>query len=267
MDRYPLLDEIAVIDSGSTDRTREIAEEFGANTYLASKCLPELEERTGKGENLWKSLYLLEGDIILWLDADIKNIHPKFVSGLLGPLLYRPEISFSKAFYERPLTLEGGVLTTTGASPVNFAGGTTVSAAAAGGRVGFDPQVETEYGGIDANNVKTTIVKGGPSTWTLDTAPGNLHAEADWVVEGGTLKLQPGTTPLGGLPVTVAGGTLDAHSLALSVSREGTASWTGSCVAAAITPRRTSRSGNLPRKPCGTCGTPPEARRSRAITT
>lgn len=111
MDHYPLLDEIAVIDSGSTDRTREIAEQFGAKTFVASECLPELGERRGKGENLWKTLYLLDGDIILWLDADIKNIHPKFISGLLGPLLYRPEICFVKAFYERPLTLEDGVRT------------------------------------------------------------------------------------------------------------------------------------------------------------
>jgi len=111
MDRYPLLDEIAVIDSGSTDRTRQVAEQFGAKTFLASECLPQLGEFRGKGENLWKTLYLMEGDIVLWLDADIKNIHPKFVSGLLGPLIYRPEITFVKAFYERPLTLEGGVRT------------------------------------------------------------------------------------------------------------------------------------------------------------
>ena len=111
MDRYPLLDEIAVIDSGSTDGTLEAAKQFGAKTFLASECLPELGDWKGKGENLWKSLYLLKGDIILWLDADIRNFHPKFISGLIGPLIYRPEICFSKAFYERPLTLEGGVRT------------------------------------------------------------------------------------------------------------------------------------------------------------
>jgi glucosyl-3-phosphoglycerate synthase len=111
MDRYALLDEIAVIDSGSTDKTLEVAEKFGAKTFLSSEHLKELGEVRGKGENLWKTLYLLEGDIVLWLDADIKNIHPKFISGLLGPLLYREEIGFVKAFYERPLTLEGGVRT------------------------------------------------------------------------------------------------------------------------------------------------------------
>lgn len=88
-----------------------MAEQFGAATYLSSDCLTDLGERRGKGENLWKTLYLLKGDIILWLDADIKNIHPKFIWGLVGPLLNRPEVSFVKAFYERPLTLESGIRT------------------------------------------------------------------------------------------------------------------------------------------------------------
>ena len=97
---YPLIDEIAVIDSGSTDNTLKIAEEAGAKVYLASECLPQYGYVRGKGENLWKSLYLLEGDIILWVDADIKNIHPKFAYGLLGPLLEFDDICYVKGFYE-----------------------------------------------------------------------------------------------------------------------------------------------------------------------
>jgi len=103
MDRYPLLDEIAVIDSGSTDKTIEVAEQFGAKTFLASDYLPEEGEMKGKGENLWKSIYLLEGDIIIFLDADISNIHPKFVYGILGPLLIDDTKKYVKAFYDRPL--------------------------------------------------------------------------------------------------------------------------------------------------------------------
>ncbi len=102
-DRYPLLDEIAVIDSGSTDRTREIAKRFGADVYLASECLPETGEHHGKGENLWKALYILKGDILVYIDADIKNIHPRFVWGLVGPLIQRRELQYVKAFYDRPL--------------------------------------------------------------------------------------------------------------------------------------------------------------------
>ncbi len=101
--KYPLLDEIAVMDSGSIDRTRELARQAGAKVYLNRDCLSELGTITGKGENLWKSLYVLEGDIIAWVDADIRNIHPKFVYGTVGPLLEYDHLKYVKAFYERPL--------------------------------------------------------------------------------------------------------------------------------------------------------------------
>ncbi len=104
-EKYPLLDEIAVIDSGSKDKTVDVAREAGAKVYLSSKCLPKYGHIKGKGENLWKSLYLLEGDIILWIDADIKNIHPKFAYGILGPLIEFDDIVYVKAFYERPIKI------------------------------------------------------------------------------------------------------------------------------------------------------------------
>lgn len=109
MNRYPLLDEIAIIDSGSKDNTLEVASNFGADTYLASEILPHLEEKKGKGENLWKAIYQLKGDIIVYVDADIKNIHPRFVYGLVAPLIYRPEIKYVKAFYDRPLAVSDKV--------------------------------------------------------------------------------------------------------------------------------------------------------------
>lgn len=109
MNRYPLLDEIAVIDSGSTDETLKIASSFGADTYQASEILPDLEIRKGKGENLWKAIYQLEGDIIVYVDADIKNIHPRFVYGLVAPLIYREEVKYVKAFYDRPLAFSAGI--------------------------------------------------------------------------------------------------------------------------------------------------------------
>jgi glucosyl-3-phosphoglycerate synthase len=118
MYRYPLLDEIVVIDSGSTDRTREIAEEFGADVYLASEILPHLSPYVGKGENLWKALYVTAGDIIVYLDADIKNIHHRFAYGLIGPLLRHPEIKFSKAFYDRPIATIGHKIRPTGGGRV-----------------------------------------------------------------------------------------------------------------------------------------------------
>lgn len=109
MDRYPLIDEIAVIDSGSTDQTREIAASFGANVYLSADILPSEGFKRGKGENLWKAIYQLEGDIICYVDADIKNIHPRFATGLVGPLIQRDEVQYVKAFYDRPLAFSQGV--------------------------------------------------------------------------------------------------------------------------------------------------------------
>ena len=109
MSRYPLLDEIAVFDSGSKDATREVARDFGADVYLAEEILPHLGQHRGKGENLWKAIYQLRGDIIVYIDADIRNIHPRFVYGLVGPLLARPEIGYVKAFYDRPLAVSKGM--------------------------------------------------------------------------------------------------------------------------------------------------------------
>ena len=109
MTRFPLLDEIAVIDSGSTDKTLEVAASFGADVYRAADILPEVGEKRGKGENLWKGIYQLKGDIIIYVDADIKNIDARFAYGLVGPLLLRPEIKYVKAFYDRPLMFSQGV--------------------------------------------------------------------------------------------------------------------------------------------------------------
>lgn len=114
MQRLPLLDEIAVIDSGSTDRTREVAAAFGADVYLARDILPEEGEKKGKGENLWKALYQLKGDLIVYIDADISNIRPHFAYGLIGPLLLAPETLYVKAFYDRPLRTAAGVSATGG---------------------------------------------------------------------------------------------------------------------------------------------------------
>lgn len=109
MNRYPLLDEIAIIDSGSTDNTLEVAANFGADTYLSSEIIPRLGIKKGKGENLWKAIYQLEGDVIVYVDADIKNIHPRFVYGLVGPLIYRDEVQYVKAFYDRPLAVSENI--------------------------------------------------------------------------------------------------------------------------------------------------------------
>ena len=109
MTRYPLIDEIAVVDSGSKDKTLEIASSFGADTYYSGDILPEEGFKRGKGENLWKAIHQLTGDIIVYVDADITNIHPRFVTGLVAPLIYQPETKYVKAFYDRPLAFSQGI--------------------------------------------------------------------------------------------------------------------------------------------------------------
>ena len=109
VDRYPLIDEIAVIDSGSSDKTLEIASSYGADTYYSGDILPSQGFKPGKGENLWKAIYQLKGDIICYVDADIKNIHPRFATGLVAPLIYHEEIQYVKAFYDRPLAFSEGI--------------------------------------------------------------------------------------------------------------------------------------------------------------
>lgn len=103
MKRFPLLDEMVLIDSNSTDRTRSIVEKLGVPVYVHQNILPTHGARRGKGEALWKSLFVTRGDIIVWIDTDIINIHPRFVYGILGPLLINPQVQFVKGFYRRPL--------------------------------------------------------------------------------------------------------------------------------------------------------------------
>ena len=103
IDRLPLIDELLVVDSASEDRTVEIASELGVRVEQAGEILPQYGNRRGKGEALWKSLYALDGDIVAWVDTDISNIQPRFVYGLLGPLLREPRIGYVKGFYRRPI--------------------------------------------------------------------------------------------------------------------------------------------------------------------
>lgn len=103
MGETPILDELVLIDSGSDDRTREIAAAHGVPVHLHQEILPQYGVFAGKGEALWKSLYVLTGDIIAWCDTDIKNFHPRLVYGVLGPLLRERRLVYSKGFYKRPI--------------------------------------------------------------------------------------------------------------------------------------------------------------------
>jgi glucosyl-3-phosphoglycerate synthase len=121
VDGAGIVDEIVVIDDGSHDATAEVAAAEGARVVAESSILPDLPSGSGKGNALWKSLYACEGDIICWLDADIRNFRANFVTRLVRPLLDDSQVLFTKAYYRRPLHDEpngGGRVTELVARPL-----------------------------------------------------------------------------------------------------------------------------------------------------
>ncbi|KUL35105.1 glucosyl-3-phosphoglycerate synthase [Streptomyces sp. NRRL F-4489] len=104
----PLVDELVVLDSGSTDRTAEVAAAAGARVVHRDAVLPRIPAVPGKGEVLWRSLLVTGGDIVCFVDADLREFSPAFVSGIVGPLLTDPEVQFVKAMYDRPLETGAG---------------------------------------------------------------------------------------------------------------------------------------------------------------
>ncbi|HET9557124.1 MAG TPA: glucosyl-3-phosphoglycerate synthase [Actinomycetota bacterium] len=116
-ERARLVDEIVVMDAGSRDDTVAIARAEGAKVFFEHEVLPGEGPGSGKGEALWKSLHACEGDLICWVDADIRNFPARFVYGLLGPLLLDPDIQYVKAFYDRPIR-ERNALRATGGGRV-----------------------------------------------------------------------------------------------------------------------------------------------------
>ncbi|MFD0125595.1 glucosyl-3-phosphoglycerate synthase [Streptomyces virginiae] len=99
----PLVDELVVVDSGSADRTAEVAAKAGARVVHRDEILPRLPALPGKGEVLWRSLLATHGDIVCFVDADLRDFSAAFVSGIVGPLLTEPDVHFVKAMYDRPL--------------------------------------------------------------------------------------------------------------------------------------------------------------------
>ncbi|RIE06678.1 glucosyl-3-phosphoglycerate synthase [Candidatus Cryosericum terrychapinii] len=103
MEERPLLDEIILMDSDSGDNTREIATARDIPVYVHQQVRPDLGTYAGKGEAMWKALFVAKGDILVFVDTDLSNPNPSFVSGLVGPLLLDERLSFIKGFYRRPV--------------------------------------------------------------------------------------------------------------------------------------------------------------------
>ena len=110
MDRASLVDELLVVDSGSSDRTAENAAAAGAKVLHRDEILPALPSVRGKGEVLWRSLAVTTGDLVCFVDADLREFSSTVVTGVLGPLLCDPTVHLVKAMYDRPLVTGSAVL-------------------------------------------------------------------------------------------------------------------------------------------------------------
>ncbi|WP_329065185.1 glucosyl-3-phosphoglycerate synthase [Streptomyces sp. NBC_01429] len=130
-----LVDELVVIDSGSTDRTSEVAAAAGARVVHRDAILPRLPALPGKGEVLWRSLLVTRGDIVCFVDADLRDFSADFVSGIVGPLLTEPDVQFVKAMYDRPLALPAGQDGQLGGQTGGQTGAQTGGQVSQGGRV------------------------------------------------------------------------------------------------------------------------------------
>jgi glucosyl-3-phosphoglycerate synthase len=102
-DRRPLVDELVVVDSGSTDTTVERAAAAGARVVTRNDVLTEFRPMPGKGEVLWRGVAATSADLVVFVDSDLEDFTSDFVVGLLGPLLTDPDVSLVKATYDRPL--------------------------------------------------------------------------------------------------------------------------------------------------------------------
>ena len=98
-----VLDEVLVVDAASADGTAAVAERAGARVVQQGELMTEYGPVLGKGDAMWRALSVLEGELVCFLDADTERFPAHFATGLLGPLVREPQLSFVKGFYRRPL--------------------------------------------------------------------------------------------------------------------------------------------------------------------
>jgi glucosyl-3-phosphoglycerate synthase len=114
------VDDVVVVDDGSLDDTAGVASRAGA------RVIPSRTAGGGKGQAMSVALEETDAELLVFLDADVQNFGPHYVTGLVGPLLEdprpgQPDVAIVKGFYERPLHGEpgaGGRVTELVARPV-----------------------------------------------------------------------------------------------------------------------------------------------------
>lgn len=99
----PLVDDLLVVDSNSTDATAARARDAGARVVAAGDVLGDVALEQGKGEAMWRGLAATDGDLVVFVDADLRSFAAQYVTGLLGPLLSDASVDLVKAVYDRPL--------------------------------------------------------------------------------------------------------------------------------------------------------------------
>lgn len=109
-----IVEEVVVIDDGSTDATGAVAAAMGASVVA---CVGG----PGKGQALRTAVEATDADILVFLDADVANFAPHFVTQLIAPFHDDPTVQLVKAAYRRPLdgrADEGGRVTELLARPL-----------------------------------------------------------------------------------------------------------------------------------------------------
>jgi len=97
-----LVDDLLVLDSGSTDATARIASATGARLVHRDDVLPRIPAVTGKGEALWRAVAASDAEILVFCDADLRHFEPAWIPALVGPLLADADVSLVKGYYDRP---------------------------------------------------------------------------------------------------------------------------------------------------------------------
>lgn len=115
-----VVDELVVVDDGSSDATAEIAAAAGATVVAAGSVVPGHGGDHGKGQAMWDGLAATTGDVVAFCDADVVGFGAHFVLGVVGPVLAH-DAPFVKGHYARPLDGrdgEGGRVTELAARPL-----------------------------------------------------------------------------------------------------------------------------------------------------